>query len=45
MNRSDGSLIRLMTPMNKKESPEAAQARLWTFGSKIVPLLDRYIPL
>jgi len=44
MNRSDGSLIRLMTEMRPGESPDAAQARLWSFGSQVVPLLDRYIP-
>ena len=44
MNRSDGALIRLMTPMYPHESPDAAQARLWGFGSQVVPLLDRYIP-
>ena len=44
MNRSDGALVRLITPMYPKESPEAAQARLWSFGFQVVPLLDRYIP-
>jgi len=44
LNRSDGALVRLMTPMYAKESPEAAQARLWSFGSQVVPLLDQYIP-
>jgi exosortase D (VPLPA-CTERM-specific) len=44
MNRSDGALVRLIIPMYPKESPEAAQARLWNFGSQLIPLLDRYIP-
>jgi EpsI family protein len=44
MNRSDGALVRLITPMYPKESPESAQARLWDFGAQVVPMLDRYIP-
>ncbi len=44
MNRSDGALVRLMTYMYPNETPEAAQARLWGFGSQLTPLLDRYIP-
>ncbi len=44
MRRSDGALIRLITPMSDGESMEAAQARLWSLGSQLVPLLDSYIP-
>jgi EpsI family protein len=44
MNRSDGSLVRLLTPMLHGESPDAAQARLMKLGSQLVPLLDSYIP-
>ena len=44
MNRSDGALVRLMTPMLDGESAEAAQARLMKLGSQVVPLLDSYIP-
>jgi len=44
MNRSDGGMVRLMTPMLEGESPDAAQARLMKFGSKLLPLLDDYIP-
>lgn len=44
MNRSDGSLVRLITPMYRGETPDAAQARIWDFGGKLVPLLDTYIP-
>src|ERR1019366_5469298 len=43
MNRSDGALVRLMTPMLDGESPEAAQARLMKLGSQLLPLLDSYI--
>jgi EpsI family protein len=44
MNRSDGALVRLMTPMLDGESPDAAQARMMKLGSQFLPLLDRYIP-
>jgi len=44
MNRSDGSLIRLITPMLENESVAAAQARVMELGSQIVPMLDSYIP-
>jgi len=45
MNRSDGALVRLMTPMLDGESPDAAQARMMKLGSRFLPLLDSYIPL
>jgi len=44
MNRSDGGLVRLMTPMLNGESPDAAQARVMKLGSQFLPLLDNYIP-
>jgi EpsI family protein len=44
MNRSDGGLVRLMTPMLLGESPATAQARMMQLGSKFLPLLDNYIP-
>ena len=44
MNRSDGSLVRLMTPLLDGESPDAGQARMMKLGSQLLPLLDRYIP-
>jgi EpsI family protein len=44
MNRSDGGLVRLMTPMLDGESADAAQTRLMKLGSQFIPLLDRYIP-
>ena len=44
MNRSDGGLVRLMTPMLNGESRDAAQARLMKLGSHFLPLLDSYIP-
>jgi EpsI family protein len=44
MNRSDGSLIRLTTPMFRDETPDAAEQRLRAFAGEIVPRLDTYIP-
>jgi EpsI family protein len=44
MNRSDGSLVRFVTPMFSGETPEAAQKRILPFTSAVVPLLDDYIP-
>jgi len=44
LHRSDGALIRFMTPMYANESPDAAQARIMKLGSQILPLLDQYIP-
>jgi EpsI family protein len=44
MNRSDGGLVRLMTPMLDGESVDAAQARMMKLGSQFIPLLDHYIP-
>ena len=44
MNRSDGALVRLRTPMLDGESAEAAQARMMKLGSQFLPMLDRYIP-
>jgi exosortase D (VPLPA-CTERM-specific) len=44
LNRSDGGLIRLMSPMSRGETPEAAQARILQLGSQFLPLLDDYIP-
>jgi EpsI family protein len=44
MNRSDGGLVRLMTPMLDGESVDAAQTRLMKLGSQFIPMLDHYIP-
>lgn len=44
MNRSDGGLVRLMTPMLHDESPDDAQLRIMRLWSKLLPLLDQYIP-
>jgi len=44
LNRSDGALIRVTTPLLPGESVEAAQQRLLSFAGNVVPRLDRYIP-
>jgi EpsI family protein len=44
MNRSDGSLVRVTTPLLPGENPDVAQQRLLPFVSAIVPKLQTYIP-
>jgi len=44
LHRSDGALVRLMTPMDKGESADAAQARIMQLGSQVLPLLDNSLP-
>jgi EpsI family protein len=44
MNRSDGGLVRLTTPMLDGETPDAAHARMMNLGSQFLTLLDNYIP-
>jgi EpsI family protein len=44
MNRSDGSLVRVTTPIYPGESAEAAQQRVLPFVKDVGPLLNSYIP-
>lgn len=44
MNRSDGALVRFVTPMYPGETATAAQQRLLPFTSIVVPILNDYIP-
>lgn len=44
MNRSDGSLVRVTTPLLADETPDAAQQRLMPFVAQIIPKLQTYIP-
>jgi EpsI family protein len=44
MNRSDGALVRVTTPMYSGESTDAAQQRILPFTGNVVPLLNNYIP-
>ena len=44
MNRSDGALIRITSPMESGETADAAQQRISPFVSAVLPLLNNYIP-
>lgn len=44
MNRSDGSLVRVSTPLYPGETADSAEQRLLPFIADLGPLLDRYIP-
>ena len=44
LNRSDGSLVRVITPLPRDETVEDAQQRLLSFAGNVVPQLDRYVP-
>ena len=44
MNRSDGALVRITTPMYPGETVDAAQQRILPFADDVMPLLDSYIP-
>ena len=44
MHRSDGALIRVITPVSSGEAIELAQRRLIAFIDGIVPLLSNYVP-
>ena len=42
--RTDGALVRLVTPLKIGESAEVADRRLVEFASKVAPRLERHIP-
>jgi EpsI family protein len=44
MRRSDGSLIRVTTPLARGETVDSAQARLLSLAGNIVPLINDYVP-
>ena len=44
MNRSDGALIRVMTPIAQNETLASAERRGVTFVQEALPLLDSYVP-
>ena len=44
LNRSDGSLVRVTTPLRPGETADAAQERLISFAGKFSPQLDQYVP-
>jgi len=42
--RTDGALVRVITPVTAGETPEDAEKRLQAFTKEIVPILDQYLP-
>lgn len=42
--RTDGALVRVLTPVGNGESIQEAESRLQGFLSQVVPLLDGFIP-
>ena len=44
LNRSDGSLIRVTTPLRRGENIDSAQQRLQSLAGNLTPLIDRYVP-
>jgi len=44
MNRSDGALIRVTTPLKRGGNANMADERLLSFAGQVVPILDNYIP-
>jgi len=42
--RTDGALVRIITPVYENERVESAEERLQAFTRQIVPVLDRYLP-
>lgn len=43
-NRTDGALVRIVTPVGPNEPLEAAQQRAVHFANRVTPLLPRFIP-
>jgi exosortase D (VPLPA-CTERM-specific) len=43
-NRSDGAMVRLITPVSASERVEHADKRLEEFTRLILPILDRFVP-
>ncbi|MGO9376417.1 MAG: VPLPA-CTERM-specific exosortase XrtD [Syntrophobacteraceae bacterium] len=42
--RTDGALVRLITPVGEFESQERADARMQDFFLQLAPVLDKYLP-
>ena len=42
--RTDGALVRVITPVYQNETMEEAEGRLAGFTKEIVPILDGFIP-
>jgi EpsI family protein len=44
LNRSDGALVRIVTPIKLGETESSAESRAVAFTQSFLPLLDSYIP-
>jgi EpsI family protein len=44
MNRTDGALVRIITPLASSEDAPAARKRAESFAAQLAPLLPRFIP-
>lgn len=44
LHRSDGALVRIISPIDSGESAGAVYQRILPFAADIVPMLDNYIP-
>jgi EpsI family protein len=44
LNRTDGALVRVVTPIAQGEQLQAAEARALGFTNAVLPEVDRYIP-
>ena len=44
IGRTDGAIVRLVTPIGTRESAAAAEARLAHFMAESLPLLPRFVP-
>jgi EpsI family protein len=44
MNRTDGALVRVITPIGSNEEVSAARERAEKFSMRLAPLLPRFIP-
>lgn len=44
MNRSDGALVRVITPVQRGESLDEAKVRVRAFAEELLPKLDAHIP-
>lgn len=43
-NRTDGALVRVLSPVGRGESPVAAQQTAEAFAARLLPMLPSYIP-
>ena len=44
LNRTDGALVRVITPIDPREDTSAAKARDEAFTAQLAPMLPRFIP-